>query len=343
MKILLIGGNKVCAIEQFYVKYLKENGVDIIHYPANDIVFDKRTKNILSKILFKTKIKTGYNLVNKKILSLAKEFKPDIIWVFKGMEIFPETLKKLKGEHKLVNYNPDNPFIFTGKGSGNSNISKSIGLYDLHFTYNKEIENELKTKYPDIMVKYLPFGFDLNGFDITKDNEDEVISACFVGNPDNDRANFIKQLNIKGISFHLYGHGWDNFVSAKQNIVSNAVTGDDYWRILRKYRIQLNLMRIHNPNSHNMRTFEIAPVGGIQLMPRNEEHLNFYKEDIEAFFYNNIDEAANKIKNILSLTKDKADGIRKAAILRSLESGYSYENRTLQVLEIFKKLLNLHF
>ena len=340
MKILLIGGNKICAIERFYVKYLKENGVEIIHYPANDIVFDNHSKNIFNKILFKTKINTGYTVVNKKILSLTEEFQPDIIWVFKGMEIFPETLKKLKGKHKLVNYNPDNPFVFTGKGSGNSNITNSIGLYDLHFTYNKEIEKELKNKYHNIKVEYLPFGYDLNGFDITKEIEKEVISPCFVGNPDHERADFIKELNKNGISFHLYGNGWDKFVSTKENVVSNAVTGLNYWKILRKYRVQLNLMRIHNPHSHNMRTFEIAPVGGIQLMPRNEEHLSFYKEDIEAFFYENIDEAVTKIKYILSLTKDNADSIRNAAIIRAIESRYSYENRVLQVLKIFNEMLN---
>jgi hypothetical protein len=75
------------------------------------------------------------------------------------MEIFPESLQwaKQKGI-KLVSFNPDNPFIFTGKGSGNSNVTQSIPLYDLHFTYNHEIEQQLREKYRS-KIAYLPFGF----------------------------------------------------------------------------------------------------------------------------------------------------------------------------------------
>ncbi|WP_315819859.1 hypothetical protein [Paraflavitalea speifideaquila] len=99
--------------------------------------------------------------INQQFKQKVKAFKPDIIWVFKGMEILPSSLEWARKQSiKLINYNPDNPFIFTGKGSGNSNVTNSIGLYDLHFTYNFAIKKELEERFQS-KVAYLPFGYEL--------------------------------------------------------------------------------------------------------------------------------------------------------------------------------------
>ena len=338
MKILLVGANQKWSIERHFVKYMTLLGAEFIHFPASDIIESYRNKNIINKILFRTKIRTGYAGINKELLKLADRTNPDLIWVFKGMEIFPETLKVLRKKYFLANYNPDNPFIFSGRGSGNKNVTDSIGLYNLHFTYSRDIEKELNSKFPEITTKSLPFGYDLNGFNPDIEFE-EIIEPCFVGNPDVERAKFIQQLNDKGIRLNIYGHKWNQYISTKLNNIHPAVNGDDYWKTIQKYRVQLNIMRIHNLESHNMRTFEIAPVGGVQLIPRTIEHQEFYKENEEAFFYENIDDAVSKINFILSLPKEKVDSIRKAALKRAIESGYSYKDRAANVFETFKNIV----
>src|SRR4051812_24303559 len=98
MKILIVGSNKSWAIERLYIKYLTELGPEIHLYPAPDIVFDNHSKNIFRKILFKTKIRTGYPEVNKGLIEQADILEPDLIWVFKGMEIYPATVKLLAGK-----------------------------------------------------------------------------------------------------------------------------------------------------------------------------------------------------------------------------------------------------
>ena len=338
MKLLLVGSNNKWAIERYYIKYLREiNDVEIYHFTAPDIVYDFYAKNIINKILFKLKLITKYKEVNKQLLAISQEFKPDVIWIFKGMEIYPETISKLKNNSRLVNYNPDNPFIFTGAGSGNKNVTKSIGLYDLHFTYSREIERELLSSYPACKVAYLPFGYDLNGYTPEK-NVEEILSACFIGNPDKERAKIINQLNDAGISLHIYGHNWSKYVSSKKNTLHSAVVGDAFWRNMQQYRVQLNIMRIHNLNSHNMRTFEIATVGGIQLIPRTIEHKEFYIENEEAFFYDNIEDLANKIKYILKLPQNDISRIRESSKKRALNSGYSYMDRSKFVFEKFDNI-----
>src|SRR5215210_4698797 len=144
MKILIVGSKSEYAIENYFAKYLSELGNEIEYFPSADIIFKYHSKNILNKILFKSKLKTNYKAVNGDLLKNAYLFRPNIIWVFKGMEILPETLKILCADFYLVNYNPDHPFLITSLGSGNKNVSESVGLYHLHFCYSEELRSIIK-------------------------------------------------------------------------------------------------------------------------------------------------------------------------------------------------------
>src|ERR1700760_2255269 len=124
MKILVVGSDKVYAIENLYVRHLRAIGEEVIHFPAQSVFYDHYNKSILNKILFKAGISGIYKEINRQLIDVIGTSKPDIIWIFKGMEIFPDTLQWVRSRGiKLANYNPDNPFVFTGKGSGNKNVT----------------------------------------------------------------------------------------------------------------------------------------------------------------------------------------------------------------------------
>ena len=113
------------------------------------------------------------------------------------MEIYPETLQWVINKNiLLVNYNPDNPFLFSGKGRVNRTITNSIGLYNLHFTYNLAIKRKLEAERK-AKTLFLPFAFDVSD-EIYGDyqQQKEILRCCFIGNPDADRAVFIKQLAV---------------------------------------------------------------------------------------------------------------------------------------------------
>ena len=64
----------------------------------------------------------------------------------------------------IANYNPDHPFILTGRGSGNSNVTKAFPYYDLHFCYSKLLLKQIEKEYK-IPTAFLPFGFELSQAD----------------------------------------------------------------------------------------------------------------------------------------------------------------------------------
>ena len=188
-------------------------------------------------------------------------------------------------------------------------------------------------------TELLPFAFDISQdvFEVCQ-KEKEVLKVCFLGNPDKLRASFIQSLANNGIEIEVYGNDWNKFVSHK-NITSHPpVYGQEQWKTLRKYRVQLNLMRIHNLDSHNMRTFEVPGIGGIQLAPDTKEHRLFFEANKEIFLYKTVEECVSKIKYLLSLNSDQANQYRTLARKVCINKKHSYKDRALQVLKALEKL-----
>jgi hypothetical protein len=340
MKILIVGSDNVYSIENFYLQHIGEAGLQTDLFPAQRYFYGYYQKNILNKLLYRAGLSRILQGINRSLLESVELLQPSVVWVFKGMEIFPATLKKIKERGiKLVNYNPDNPFIFTGTGSGNKNITDSIGLYDLHFTYNLAIKRQLESTY-GVATSFLPFGYELGEetyYSLTM--EPEILRVCFAGNPDVQRATFIKALLAEGVPIDLYGHGWDKFVRHSQARTFSAVYKNEFWKVLRKYRVQLNLMRMHNEDSHNMRSFEAPAAGGIMLAPRTTEHALFFKEGEEAFFFSDIRECVQKVGSLMALSEKTAHSIRLNARNKSVTAGYSYKARAVFAVAEMKHLI----
>ncbi len=338
MKILVVGSDKVFAIEVLYVKYLRQLGVDVQHFAGQSTFYDFYQKNIFNKLLFRSGLSNIYTRINNAFREVVLKFQPDVILVFKGMEITASSIKWAKSLGcKLVNYNPDNPLLFSGKGSGNKNVADSISLFDLYLSYDWEVIGTIKVKYA-INADLLPFGYDVDEsmVELVKQQQ-EVNKVCFLGNPDKERAQFIKQLAEAGIDIDVYGNDWDRFLQHSNIKSYPAVYKADYWKALYKYRVQLNLMRPHNPRSHNMRTFELGGIGGIQLALDTIDHRNYFSPGNEIFLYSNLDECIERISHIKALDVTSANKIRENARNRSVMSKYSYADRAEEVVHVMKK------
>ena len=341
MKILIVGNSKPWSIERYFVKYLKEGGAKVTILGSGDIVYDFHSRNLINKMLFHSKLVTRYPEVNRLLLKTAGSWRPDLIWVFKGMEIYPGTLDKLRKEgFRLANYNPDHPFIITSKGSGNKNVTESVGLYDLHFCYQQQLMSDITSKF-NIPCVFLPFAYDPGDMEYMEPSEiSEINKLCFQGNPDNYRIHILAMLADAGIPVDVFGHGWNKTTLAEKKGVSvyPIASRSAFWRMNQEYRVQLNLFREYNFGSHNMRTFEIPVVGGIQLTVHSVEQAGFFKDKEEIFFYSDETELVTRAIEILSMNPAKVSEIRTAARKRSLESGYSFRDRSALVLESFKRL-----
>jgi spore maturation protein CgeB len=336
MKILIIGSDFSWSIERIYKRELESLGHIVELIDVQNQFYDYYYKSLFNKLIYRLGVSQILKKINKTLLNQVPNEHFDLVWVFKGMEIFPETLRVLKYQtDKLINYNPDNPFIFSGKGSGNRNVTHSISLFDLHLTYDAwvkdKIENEFKKR-----TEVLTFGFDdavVQNIDFN--SEEEVFAVCFVGNPDSYRTTIINSLLDSGIEVHLYGNEWSKFVKHDLVVIYSPVYGLEYYKTLRKYRIQLNIMRVHNLNSHNMRSMEIPGVGGVMLAPQTADHSSFFNLEKEIFVYNNELSLAKEVKRILNIDKLVISKLRGDARKKVLEK-FTYKIQTKRILSLIE-------
>jgi len=337
-RILIVGSNQVWSLERIYFKHLQSLGHEMELFAAQDQFYSYYGKGFINKLIFRSGLSNIYRGINEELIKKVNEFNPELIWVFKGMELLPSTLKQIKVHGAiLVNYNPDNPFLFSGRGSGNINITRSMDSYHAHFTYDRNIQQTIIKKYK-LPCYLLPFGFELSSelyYDCTQ--QEEVLKLCFIGNPDAERIKILEQL-AEFLPLDVYGNHWEKYTTNK-NITSNPpVYGVEFWKTLYRYRVQLNLMRPHNPNSHNMRSFEVPAVGGIGLFPDTIDHKEYFYNAGMVYLFSNTKSCIYEATSILNLAPDKAKEKRIHAHKASWEKEYDYLDRTKQFLNSIDEL-----
>ena len=339
LKLLLVGSDKEWAIENSYIKELTEL-CEVELYNSHGDFIDYFRKSIINKVLFRFGLSKIFDRLNQSFIKKVDEFQPEAILIFKGMEIFPSTLESLRRKNiKLFNYNPDHPFVYHSKGSGNINVLKSIRLYDHHFSYSKRILEELKEKFEIKSGSWLPFGYATAiAPDLSTDTA--INKACFIGNADIERVKMIKTLALEDIPVDVYGLGWQNGLKGINNVrIYGPVYKEDFNSKAPMYDVQLNFFRPHNEDSHNMRTFEMPALGCIMLAPSSTEHSLIFKDKEEAFFYTSKEQMKQLCKEILMMTDEERNNIRWNAYNRSLNSGYSYKARARMVFNQINSIL----
>ena len=340
MKIIIAGNFSADAsIERYYYKYLS-NYADVEYIDTSTDFNAEIKKSLVKKILRRFDIKCVYNHINKKIRSQIQDKEADVFLVFKGINIFSETLQKIKGKGiYLVNYNPDHPFDFAGRGSGNKNITKSFNLYDLHISYSPVIIDLIKRR-SDIKTAYLPFGFELSDKIYQETLKyPEINKVCFIGSADKNRKDLIKYLLNTGISVDVFGNGWKNRIKHDLLTAKDPVFNADFWINTRRYKVQLNIFRDHNIGSHNMRNYEVPGIGGILVTPYSDEQANCFNDGTEVVFFRDNKDCAHKISDILSWDQNKVAEFRDNARLRSITSKYTYKDRAFELYQILQTAL----
>jgi spore maturation protein CgeB len=334
VRLLIAGSTAPWALEHHYIKHLSPLGLTLEVFDSANFV----NYTILDRALVRLGNLSPYRRANEGLLQKVEAFKPDVVWIFKGVEYQPETLRKIKSRGvKLVNYNPDHPFIRTSASHGGKNVEACVPLYDLHFCYSRDLAAKIETEF-GIPTAWLPFGFELDESVFEKISQtEEVLRVGFVGNPDQIRARIVRQLADAGLPVDVYGFGWHKFLRSHQNInVFDAVLGEAFWQKIRQYRVQLNIFRPHNIGSHNMRSFEIPAAGGVMLAPDSPEHRAFFSHGEEAFFYKTEEEMEGFCRDLLA--REDVSAIRERARDRSISENYSYQSRANSASEVLKRI-----
>jgi len=228
-RLLLVGSQSAGAIENFFTSALTDLGCDVALFDPSQHVAD----GFVTRVRQRLHDRTLYTRVNECLLQECRTTRPDVVWVFKGIEIMPETILGLKRMGVLVaNYNPDHPYIRTSVTHGGGNVAECVPLYDIYLSYHRELVRSL----PKTGV-WLPFGFHLpNHLFHLIEAVEEIPRACFLGTIDATRVKTLAWLGRSGVPLDVHGplNRHARQLGGEANIrLFDEVYGPDFWRVLR--------------------------------------------------------------------------------------------------------------
>ena len=324
-KILVISnhnGEDYTDIAFSFYRAFKAVGKIVLTYDLNP----KIKSRLLNKVLKTLNMDSLTILkINEELVRFLSSNFFDLIFVVKGTYLLPETIDKIKNinhKMKIICFNPDDPF---NEQSSNVLIANSISHYDYYLMWSEKLRQNIQKKY-HIKTIYLPFAVDAEII-YALENTTKEITVSFIGNGDKYRNLWLTQLDnlvdkkIPNLSFHIYGDRWQTFRAIRRH---RQVNGVKFLEIFNQTKINLNILRLQNKNSINMRTFEIPGTRSFMLHEYSEEAMEFFKPGIEAEYFKDSGELVDKIIFYLSHENARIK-IAQEGYNRVLNSNYNYK------------------
>jgi hypothetical protein len=300
-------------------------------------------KNLFSKISNRLGYPSDVYFLNAKLLDIIEHESCDIIWIDKGLKIWPETLRKLKElGHFVIGYSPDD----MGQSHCRSNYWLSGLKYYDHFvttkTYN--VPELIQMGAKNVVFVGNAYAPELHfPRPVTAENKLRFGgSVGFIGAYEKDRANYMDCLGRSGVKIRWWGSGEKIAKSHNRNIKKEKqfLWGEDYSTALSCFDINLCFLRKKNRDLQTTRSVEIPACGGFMLAERSAEHINLFEEGIEAEYFSSTEELIDKTKFYLANPKLRIQ-IALAGAEKCKKAGYSNDERLRQVLaEIFDPVLD---
>ena len=244
---------------------------------------------------------------NSAIKRQIEIFRPDILFVYKGVFVTTETLSfALSRKCKLVLFYPD-----VSMSAHGANIPKAIPMYDLVFTTKTFGIRDLEAKYGVRNAFFIPHGFDPDIHrQLVFSNEEYAIFGCeasFVGNWSPKKEKWLAHLKqeLPEIKLKIWGDQWGRADPIlRSSIQGRPVLGDLYALAIQCSKINLGILseQVAGASSGDLitsRTFHIPAASGFMLHERNEESVLYYKENEEAAFFDGPDELVSKVADFM--------------------------------------------
>ena len=277
-----------------FTKGFIRNGNDVIEISDRDFLRQ-------NKLFF---IRKDINLFQKHLISVCKNYNPNLLLFGHTNNIFPETLDEIKNLNKDLiisqwNEDPIMPNLDYSKKNLQS-ISKYLNLVD--HTFITTHPSVLKKNYPNfsnydnLHFFFVPVDKNIEQFSVYNLNpQKDIFYAMSHGvnrgtlkkGKTDDRINFLNQLitKIPEIKYDFYGF---------KN--QEPIWGNNFYRSLINSKMGLNLSR-GNPTKYYSSN-RIASIMGNGLLTFIDKKIQFqdFFSDKEIIFYSSINDLSDKIK-----------------------------------------------
>jgi spore maturation protein CgeB len=292
----------------------------------------RRASRLWRSLAFRWRVGKAVQDMNRHVIAELPPGSFDLIWVDKGVCLYPETIRRLRSQsRRLVYYTPDTSFLHNRSRF----FERTVNFYDLVVT-TKSLELEhyhvrlgadrvlLTTQSYDRQLHYPRVDF--------TGKRPEVV---FIGLCEPSREACLDELLQAGIPVRVGGVGWDRFVARHKTnrlmtFEGQAVFGEHYASVLSMASIGLGLLTQRFPELHTTRTFEIPACATAIATPMTVETRKVF-DDSQAIFFDDYKELARRILHLMSLPAE-LQKITEAGHKRVLDGPYDNDSMVQLVL-----------
>lgn len=266
--------------------------------------------------------------------------RPELVIVLKGMYIGPTEVLAMRKASAFVTIINHDDFFSLNPNNRSRAQHAALSCYDFVFVTREVNVQEVAPINPN--VEFLPFAYHPKvhrPVEIPKAFETDVV---FVGTWESERCQLLEQL-VKRVParYAIWGSHWSRASRRsplRPYIMGRDALGDDQCRALGGAKIALAFLRKLNRDDYTQRTFEIPACGGLLLAERTARHATFYREGVEAEFFdpNQPEELIDKVRSLLA-DPDRREAIREAGRRALARQHHTYRDRMLRLLEIHQQ------
>jgi spore maturation protein CgeB len=318
---------------------------NIVQVVDPDVYFPSGGSSLL-KLVRRCFLRLFIKEMNSEILRAARVFQPELLVVFKGGKVVPQTLERLKfmGVYLTLFY-PDVSVFCHGPY-----IPKCMPLYDWIFTAKSFGVGDLRESLGISRAECLLHGYDSDvhhPFSISSGQfESWESDASFIGTWSPRKEAFLAEVasKLQNVRLRIWGTQWERASEKclQQAIEPGPIYGDLYSLAVLCSRINIGLLSEIREGSSSgdqstARTFQIPAIGGFMLHERTEEFLTLFREGEEAACFETPAELVEKISHYLN-HEEKREEVRLAGHRRCVDA-YSLDKRAQRILDHYDALL----
>ncbi|THD77670.1 MAG: hypothetical protein E7812_12985 [Phenylobacterium sp.] len=318
MKILFLGEIGVGQTSRMRMRALERLGHEVVG--VNTMEPWKRASWAQRQAQRRLRRGSVVDEINRSALMSAREFQPDLVWAEKQEFLRRDTLEDIRSlGPRLVHFTPDPYFTLAWKRT--PLMDAALQAFDV-LVYCKSYE---KAEYAAIgrPIVYMPLGYcDEVHRPLPSADPRWDCAVGFLGGWEPRREHLLHAVASAGADLKIWGGYWeflqDGRWTLRRQLILNQLAGgdrfafhqdtaiaaawqggevyqDEYAHALSGSKIGLGFLRKVCPDQHTTRTFEIPACGSMLLADRTEEHLEFFKESVEAEFFGSEEELTDKI------------------------------------------------
>ncbi|MFZ2412564.1 MAG: glycosyltransferase [Candidatus Methanoperedens sp.] len=353
MKILVAGDWHSELHEKGVYQAFKELGHEAYRFSWHEYFKPESNRNCLLHVIeslskrFQNKFIIGsiISKINAAFIRTVYEHQPDVIFLYRGTHIKPDTLRLIKKNLPttvLVGYNNDDPFAENHPFWLWRHFLASIPEYDMILAYRHHNIEDFKRAGAKQVHLLRSWFIPWRNHPVTLSHEELEQFACdivFVGHYEPDgRLGMLEEIVRQGFHLRLFGPGYDwDPVLRKSAVLRSLVPvklvwGDEYNKALCGAKVALCFLSKMNRDTYTRRCFEIPATGTFMLSEYSDDLATLYKEGVEADFFRSREELIAKLKRYLE-DETPRQSVAAAGYHRVISDGHDVVSRMKQVLE----------